>query len=157
ERLTNVITANDVWARSVVQQFRDRLGGSEKVRALGFCVSVKHAQYMARVFRESGIPSTAVWADSSDEERSSALKELAGGNVTVVFSVDLFNEGVDVPSVNSLLMLRPTESPVLFLQQLGRGLRTAPDKNLCTVLDFVGQHRKEFRYDRRFRALLGGT
>ncbi len=62
-----------------------------------------------------------------------------------------------MPAVNSLLMLRPTESPLLFLQQLGRGLRKAPDKNLCTVLDFVGQHRKEFRYDRRFRALLGGS
>jgi hypothetical protein len=75
----------------------------------------------------------------------------------VVFSVDLFNEGVDVPAVNALLMLRPTDSPLLFLQQLGRGLRKAHGKNLCTVLDFVGQHRKEFRYDRRFQALLGGT
>ena len=81
----------------------------------------------------------------------------AAGRVSVVFSVDLFNEGVDVPAVNSLLMLRPTESPLLFLQQLGRGLRKAPGKDLCTVLDFVGQHRKEFRYDRRFQALLGGS
>jgi hypothetical protein len=74
-----------------------------------------------------------------------------------VFSVDLFNEGVDVPDVDTVLMLRPTDSPVLFLQQLGRGLRTAKDKAYCTVLDFVGTHRKEFRFDRRYRALLGGT
>jgi hypothetical protein len=75
----------------------------------------------------------------------------------VVFSVDLFNEGVDVPSVDTILMLRPTDSPVLFLQQLGRGLRRSKDKSVCTVLDFVGRHCREFRYDRRFRALLGGS
>jgi hypothetical protein len=75
----------------------------------------------------------------------------------VVFSVDLFNEGVDVPNVDTVLLLRPTESPVLFLQQLGRGLRKARGKGYCTVLDFVGIHRREFRFDRRYRALLGGT
>jgi hypothetical protein len=74
-----------------------------------------------------------------------------------VFSVDLFNEGVDVPAVDTVLFLRPTDSPTLFLQQLGRGLRRLEGKTVCTVLDFVGQHRQEFRYDRRFRALLGGT
>jgi len=157
QQLTTAITATDVWARAVVQQYRDRLGGAEVIRALGFCVSVEHARYMARVFSESGIPATAVWADTPDDERLGALTDLAAGKVSVVFSVDLFNEGVDVPAVNSLLMLRPTESPLLFLQQLGRGLRKAPNKTLCTVLDFVGQHRKEFRYDRRFQALLGGS
>ena len=86
-----------------------------------------------------------------------ALRDLAAGKVRVVFSVDLFNEGVDVPTVDTLLMLRPTESPTLFLQQLGRGLRRSKDKNFCTVLDFVGTHRREFRFDRRYRALLGGT
>jgi len=91
---------------------------------------------MARVFGHAGIPATAVWAHSPDGERLNALRELAAGRLSVVFSVDLFNEGVDVPTVNSLLMLRPTESPLLFLQQLGRGLRMAPGKSLCTVLDF---------------------
>ncbi|MBA3656175.1 MAG: DUF3427 domain-containing protein [Gemmatimonadaceae bacterium] len=155
--LTDVITASDVWARAVVQQFHSRLGESDKIRGLGFCVSVEHARYMARVFNECRIPSVAVWADTPDEERRRALSDLAGGRVSVVFSVDLFNEGVDVPSVNTLLMLRPTDSALLFLQQLGRGLRKSKDKDLCTVLDFVGQHRKEFRYDRRFQALLGGS
>jgi hypothetical protein len=85
------------------------------------------------------------------------LRDLASGAVKVVFSVDLFNEGIDVPNVDTVLMLRPTESPVLFLQQLGRGLRKAAGKTSCTVLDFVGTHRTEFRFDRRYRALLGGT
>ena len=156
-QLTAAITATDVWARAVVKQFRERLVSSEGTRALGFCVSVDHAIYMARVFRDSGIPATAVWAETPDGERLQALTDLAAGRLKVVFSVDLFNEGVDIPTVNSLMMLRPTESPLLFLQQLGRGLRKSPDKALCTVLDFVGQHRKEFRYDRRFQALLGGS
>ncbi len=155
--LTDAITSTDVWANSVVKQFLNHLGAVESTRALGFCVSVDHARYMARVFNQCGIPATAVWADTPDAERVKAITDLAAGRVSVVFSVDLFNEGIDVPRVNSLLMLRPTESPLLFLQQLGRGLRRAPDKTQCTVLDFVGQHRKEFRYDRRFQALLGGS
>ena len=89
--------------------------------------------------------------------RSGALSDLAARRVNVVFSVDLFNEGVDVPVVDTLLLLRPTDSPTLFLQQLGRGLRRSPGKTVCTVLDFVGRHRTEFRFERRFRALLGGS
>lgn len=157
EALTKVITANDVWARNVVQQFSNRVGQLDQVRALGFCVSVDHARYMARVFTESGVSATAVWADTPDAERRRALSDLSAKRVNVVFSVDLYNEGVDVPAVDALLMLRPTDSPVLFMQQLGRGLRKSEGKTVCTVLDFVGQHRKEFRYDRRFQALLGGS
>jgi superfamily II DNA or RNA helicase/HKD family nuclease len=155
--LTTVITATDVWARYVLRQFADHFGDPPQVRALGFCVSVDHAGYMARVFSEHGVAAVAVTAATGDEERVQALKNLERGDVRVVFSVDLFNEGVDVPTVDALLMLRPTESPLLFLQQLGRGLRKAENKSVCTVLDFVGHHRQEFRYDRRFRALLGGT
>jgi len=157
ERVTNLITSTDAWARQVLQQFVERVGRPDRVRALGFCVSVDHARYMARVFREHGVSAIAVWADTPSAERQGALNDLAAGRLNVLFSVDLFNEGVDVPSVDVLLMLRPTDSPVLFLQQLGRGLRRSDGKTLCTVLDFVGRHRKEFRYDRRFRALLGGT
>jgi hypothetical protein len=120
-------------------------------------VSVNHARYMARVFNEAGVKATAVWADTPETERAAALQDLKYGRTNVVFSVDLFNEGVDVPAVDTVLFLRPTDSPTLFLQQLGRGLRRLEGKTVCTVLDFVGQHRKEFRYDRRFRALLGGT
>jgi hypothetical protein len=141
----------------VLAQFADHFGNPPQARALGFCVSVDHARYMARVFREYGVAAVAVTSDTSDAERERALKDLDRGDVRVVFSVDIFNEGVDVPAVDALLMLRPTESPLLFLQQLGRGLRKAEGKAVCTVLDFVGHHRREFRYDRRFRALLGGT
>ena len=103
------------------------------------------------------LPAVAVWGDSPLAEREAALRELAAGAIRVVFSVDLFNEGVDVPAVDTVLMLRPTESPTLFLQQLGRGLRRSKGKTFCTVLDFVGTHRREFRFDRRYRALIGGT
>lgn len=157
EGLTRVITSTDVWARGVLKRFGEHVGDPGQVRALGFCVSVEHARYMARVFNEHGVRAVAVWADTPDAERLQALADLAASRVNAVFSVDLFNEGIDVPSVDFLLMLRPTESPVLFLQQLGRGLRKARGKSLCTVLDFVGQHRREFRYDRRLQALLGGS
>jgi superfamily II DNA or RNA helicase/HKD family nuclease len=155
--LTDVITANDVWARYVLKQLVEHFGDPPVVRALGFCVSVDHAHYMARVFNDHGVPAVAVTGDTRDFERKRALRDLERGSVSVVFSVDLFNEGVDVPRVDALLMLRPTESPLLFLQQLGRGLRKAEGKAVCTVLDFVGHHRQEFRYDRRFRSLLGGS
>ncbi|HTE06833.1 MAG TPA: DUF3427 domain-containing protein, partial [Planctomycetota bacterium] len=155
--LSNLLTADDAWARHVLQQLAERVDDPLRMRALGFCVSVSHARFMARVFREAGIAATAVWGDSPEDERRGALADLAAGRVNIVFSVDLFNEGVDVPAVDTVLFLRPTDSPTLFLQQLGRGLRRSAGKNVCTVLDFVGQHRKEFRFDRRFRALLGGS
>lgn len=155
--LSKVITSTDVWARFVLKQFLEHFGNPPAVRALGFCVSIDHAEYMARVFAEHGVAAVAVSSRTSEENRKRALTDLERGRVQVVFSVDLFNEGVDVASADALLMLRPTESPVVFLQQLGRGLRKSKDKAVCTVLDFVGHHRQEFRYDRRFRALLGGT
>lgn len=157
EGLTKVLTASDAWARSVIHQFRDKVGTPSGTRAIGFCVGVEHARYMARVFNENGIKAVAVWGDTAEDERRQALADLAAARTNIIFAVDLFNEGIDIPAVDSLLMLRPTDSPVLFLQQLGRGLRKAPNKNLCTVVDFVGQHRKEFRYHRRLQALLGGS
>jgi superfamily II DNA or RNA helicase/HKD family nuclease len=156
EALSAVYTSSDAWARLVVQQVAQRTD-TEQMRCLGFCVSVQHAQFMARHFNQHGITSVAIWGGSPWADRERVLQDLAQGRVRVVFSVDLFNEGVDVPAADTVLMLRPTESPTLFLQQLGRGLRLSPGKGVCTVLDFVGTHRKEFRFDRRYRALLGGT
>ncbi|MDC0723479.1 DUF3427 domain-containing protein [Nannocystis bainbridge] len=155
--LSNLITANDVWARRVLAQLVARIDDPRAMRALGFCVSVDHARFMARVFNEAGIAALAVCGDSPDGERRAALDDLAARRVNIVFSVDLFNEGIDVPAVDTLLLLRPTDSPTLFLQQLGRGLRRSHGKEACTVLDFVGRHRAEFRFDRRFQALLGGS
>lgn len=157
EGLSNLLTSNDAWARQVLAQVVARVDDPRQMRALGFCVSVDHARFMARAFRDAGVPAVAVWADSPDAERAAALSDLAARRVNALFSVDLFNEGVDIPAVDTLLLLRPTDSATLFLQQLGRGLRRLAGKTFCTVLDFVGQHRKEFRFDRRFRALLGGS
>jgi superfamily II DNA or RNA helicase len=154
--LGDVYTGNDVWARQVVDQLR-RYVDPGQMRCFGFCVNLDHARFMARKFAEHGIPAVAVFGETPAKERDKALRDLASGRIKAVFSVDLFNEGVDVPNIDTVLMLRPTESPVLFLQQLGRGLRKAPDKNVCAVLDFVGTHRKEFRFDRRYRALLNVT
>lgn len=155
--LSNLYTSTDAWARTVVQEVSRLAENPTTMRALGFCVSIEHAKFMAAHFNKHNLPAVAIWGDSSQADRGAALKDLAAGKVRVVFSVDLFNEGVDVPTVDTLLMLRPTESATLFLQQLGRGLRRSKDKSFCTVLDFVGTHRKEFRFDRRYRALLGGT
>lgn len=155
--LTNVYTANDVWARLVLKQLEERVDDVHEMRALGFCVSIEHARFMARVFGEVGVASAAIWGDSPDEVRRRALEDLRSGAISILFSVDLFNEGVDLPKVDTLLFLRPTDSPTLFLQQLGRGLRKSDEKHSCLVLDFVGQHRREFRFDRRLRALLGGS
>lgn len=154
--LSAAYTSSDAWARLVVQQVT-RHAEPSHMRCLGFCVSIDHARFMARHFNRHGIGAVAVWGDSPRAEREAALRDLADGRVQAVFSVDLFNEGVDVPAVDTVLMLRPTESPTLFLQQLGRGLRRSPGKGFCTVLDFVGTHREEFRFDRRYRALLGGS
>ena len=155
--LSNVMTADDVWARTVVKALIDKADDPSSVRAIGFCVSVEHARFMARVFNSAGIKSVAIWADTPAHEREQALKDLDHRAVSVVFSVDIFNEGVDVPAIDTLLMLRPTDSPTLFLQQLGRGLRRHAGKSACTVIDFVGLHRQEFRFDRRLRSLLGGS
>jgi superfamily II DNA or RNA helicase len=156
EALSNTYTSSDAWARLVVQEV-NRHADVATMRALGFCVSIEHARFMAQHFTRHGIDAVAVTGESAAAEREGALRQLAAGEVRVVFSVDLFNEGVDVPAADTVLMLRPTESPTLFLQQLGRGLRKTKGKAVCTVLDFVGIHRKEFRFDRTYRALLGGT
>ena len=155
--LEGVFTADHAWVHFVFEEVRRKIGDPSSMRALGYCVSVGHARFMAQRFTELGLPSVSLSAASPSAERSAALRDLSKGELRVVFTVDLFNEGIDVPNVDTLLLLRPTDSPTLFLQQLGRGLRKAEGKGACTVLDFVGTHRKEFRFDRRLRALLGGS
>lgn len=157
EALSNLVTGNDAWAQVVLEQLMRRVDDVGKMRAIGFCVSVEHARYMARVFAQAGVMATAIWSETPERERRAALDDLAAGRLRALFSVDLFNEGVDVPAVDTLLLLRPTDSPTLFLQQLGRGLRKHRGKALCTVLDFVGRHHADFRIDRRLGALIGGS
>ena len=157
EQVSNLVTGDQVLARRIIANVLKTVPNPDAMRALGFCVSVAHARFMTDQFNASGLPAVAVSADTPSDERKQALKALATGDLRIVFSVDLFNEGVDLPSVDTLLLLRPTDSPTVFLQQLGRGLRREASKSLCTVLDFVGQHHKEFRMHRRFGAILRGS
>jgi superfamily II DNA or RNA helicase/HKD family nuclease len=155
--LERVYTGNDARVRMVLQQLADKHRDWRQMRALGFCVSVTHAQFMARRFTEAGLPSIAVSGDTPTDERASALSQLRTGQVRALFAVDLFNEGVDLPEVDTILFLRPTESALVFLQQLGRGLRRHERKDCVTVLDFIGQAHQKFRFDLRYRAITGAT
>ena len=110
--------------------------------ALGFCVSIDHARYMAQVFSAAGIPAIAVHSDPDSADRVKAVRELNVGRVTILFVVDLFNEGVDIPRVDLVMFLRPTESMTVFVQQLGRGLRLHEGKQRLIVLDFIGNSRR---------------
>jgi superfamily II DNA or RNA helicase/HKD family nuclease len=144
-------------ANLILSQFHDFYGDWRSARALGFCVSIAHAEFMADFFRKAGIPALALTSDSSAGDRTQAANQLRNKGVNFLFTVDLFNEGVDIPEVDCVLFLRPTESSTVFLQQLGRGLRLDTGKTTCLVLDFIGNQRREFRFDRRFTALFGCT
>ena len=155
--LSNLYTGNDARARIVLSQLRDKVGDLSQMRAIGFCVSVDHANYMARVFSEAGVPSAALTGSTPREQRAAALQRLRAGTINAIFAVDVLNEGVDIPEIDTVLFLRPTESATVFIQQLGRGLRHSESKAVLTALDFVGMQRKEFRFDKRFRALTGSS
>lgn len=127
------------------------------VKGLGFCVSIEHAEFMCRYFNEHNIPSMFLTGHSPEEERKTAKQRLVAGEVRFIFVVDIYNEGVDIPEVNTVLFLRPTESLTVFLQQLGRGLRLAEDKECLTVLDFIGQANKKYNFEDKFAALLSNT
>ena len=129
----------------------------DEVKGLGFCVSIEHARFMADYFNTHGIPSMALTGDSSDEERNTVKQRLVSGEIRFIFVVDIYNEGVDIPEVNTVLFLRPTESLTVFLQQLGRGLRLAENKECLTVLDFIGQANKKYNFEEKFTALLSNT
>ncbi|MBU3181173.1 DEAD/DEAH box helicase [Clostridium psychrophilum] len=118
----------------------------EKCKGVGFCASIDHAQYMAAEFNKRGIKSVCLTGENSADERQYYIKKLEADeeDLEVIFTVDIFNEGVDIPSINLVLMLRPTNSPIIFIQQLGRGLRTHKEKSFLTVLDFIGNHKKVF-------------
>jgi len=135
EELSNKL-ATLARARHAIREWRSRA----QKRTLAFCVSIRHAEYMASQFQKAGISSAAVYAGSA-LGRAQALEQLRQSQLSVVFSVDLFNEGVDLPGIDTVLMLRPTESKILFLQQLGRGLRLSDEKSHLVILDFIGNHQ----------------
>ncbi len=127
------------------------------MKGLGFCVTIEHAHFMANSFNAQGIPSVALTGNSSPEERNSVQKMLINGELRFIFVVDIYNEGVDIPQVNTVLFLRPTESLTIFLQQLGRGLRLHENKECLTVLDFIGQAHAKYSFENKFTALLSNS
>ncbi|MFF3036703.1 DUF3427 domain-containing protein [Arthrobacter citreus] len=154
-QLDTLYTGNDARAAKVIAELRDKVTSASDMRALGFCASVQHAHYMAGVFNRAGIASLAVSGETSEEERAAALRKLRDRELNCLFAVDLFNEGLDLPEIDTILLLRPTQSATVFIQQLGRGLRRAKDKSVLTVLDYIGQQRREFRFDAKLKALTG--
>lgn len=155
EELSNVYTGNDARVALILEQLQRYVANLDQVKGIGFCVSIDHANFMASRFTQAGLTSRAVTSQDTSLDRQRALNELRNGSVKFIFAVDIFNEGVDIPDVNTILMLRPTESSTVFLQQLGRGLRRAEGKGVLTVLDFVGNQSKEFRFDKKYGALFG--
>lgn len=142
EKELNETYIGNVYRHDLIYKYYRKYGSK---RALGFCCSREHAEEMAQEFCKRGIPSVAVYSNSNSEyaeERSVAIQKLTGGEIRVIFSVDMFNEGVDIPSVDMVMFLRPTESPIVFLQQLGRGLRKSKGKEYLNVLDFIGNYEK---------------
>ncbi len=158
-QLASVYTGNDLRLRAVLRAVAEYVPDASRMRALGFCAGVAHARWMAEQFRDHGLPAVALSGDSPHAERERALAEFRaeGGQIRAIFTADLFNEGIDLPETDVLLLLRPTDSHVLFQQQLGRGLRRSAgsEKSCLTVLDFVGHQHRRFQMHRRLAALCG--
>ena len=155
--LSKVYTGNDMRVFLILKQLRKYVTDMDGVKGLGFCVSKEHARYMSDKFNEAGIVSECLTADNDNEFRRSVSKRLSDGELRFIFTVDLFNEGVDIPAINTIMFLRPTESLTVFLQQLGRGLRLYNGKECLTVLDFIGQANKKYRFEEKFRAMLSDS
>ncbi|WP_026670177.1 DUF3427 domain-containing protein [Butyrivibrio sp. AE3006] len=144
-------------ANHIINSLYKYVTDMDSVHGLGFCVSIEHAKFMSDYFNEKGIPAIALTSRSSDDDRVNAKKMLLSGEIKFIFVVDLYNEGIDIPEVETVLFLRPTESLTVFLQQLGRGLRLSDGKECLTVLDFIGQANKKYNFEEKFSALLANT
>ena len=157
KELENVYIASDKRSSQIVNSIDKYVTDIDQVKGLGFCVSVEHAIYMANYFIKVGIPSVALYGNVSASVRREAQDQLVNGEIKFIFVVDLYNEGIDIPEVNTILFLRPTESLTVFLQQLGRGLRLSEGKECLTVLDFIGQAHKNYNFEEKFLSLIGKT
>lgn len=159
--LSHIYTLSGVMANRradlVVSSLLKYVTDIDDVKGLGFCVSIEHAEFMSDYFNDRGIPSIFLTGHSPNEERKKAKERLVKGDVRFIFVVDIYNEGVDIPEVNTVLFLRPTESLTVFLQQLGRGLRLSEGKECLTVLDFIGQANKKYNFEDKFASLLSNT
>ena len=152
--LSELYTGDDARVLLLLRELRRVVAEPERMRALGFCVTVEHARFMADRFSSHGLPSAALSGDDPPERRDEVLGRLRRGDLRCVFSVEVLGEGVDVPDVDCVLLLRPTQSATVFTQQLGRGLRLAKGKSHLTVIDLIGQQHREFRFADRLRAIL---
>ncbi|MCX6148380.1 MAG: DUF3427 domain-containing protein [Candidatus Kapabacteria bacterium] len=154
--LEKVYSEDDRRVNDILENCIKYLTNINEVRALGFCVSKKHSQYMSRKFNEYGLKAADLTSDNS-EERVALFNKLKSKEINYLFVVDMFNEGIDIPQIDTVLFLRPTESLTIFLQQMGRGLRLFEGKDCLTILDFVGNSNPEYDFEHKFRAMIGKT
>lgn len=154
-QLSNIVSGNVVRARTVLHAVANYVADLNALKGLAFCVSVAHAHFMADFFTRSGLPAVSLTGADSAAARTTAVQQLSRGELKLICSCDVFNEGVDIPQANTILLLRPTQSPVIFQQQIGRGLRLAKGKDACLVLDFVGLYNNDFRFDVLLRSITG--
>lgn len=154
--LTSLYTKNNIRVGEIISNLNKYTNDIHDVRAIGFCVTVEHATFMAEKFNLAGLKAACLTAKNTNE-RDSIREQFRKKEFNYLFVVDIFNEGVDIPEIDTVLFLRPTESLTVFLQQLGRGLRLAEGKDCLTVLDFVGNSRPEYDFESKFRALIGKT
>ena len=154
--LTSVYTSNDGRVKDILRALDKYVRNIEDVRALCFCVSIEHTQFMAEKFVLAGLRAEYL-ASTNSNEREDKRRRFKQKEINYLFVVDIFNEGVDIPEIDTVLFLRPTESLTIFLQQLGRGLRLSDGKENLTVLDFVGNARPEYDFEHKYRALIGKT
>jgi superfamily II DNA or RNA helicase len=155
--LTKLYTANTRRVGEVIGVCEKYLVDLESVRALCFCATKEHAKFMHKNFSEAGLKSAYLVSGGKYNDRNDIRRQLQSKEINFLFVVDIFNEGVDIPEIDTVLFLRPTESLTVFMQQLGRGLRLSDEKECLTVLDFVGNSRDEYDYEGKFRALIGKT
>ena len=157
ELSTKLVTAADVFVMRAVKAVAQYIARPDELRGIAFCASISHAEAVCERFLKLGYRAQVLTGQSDGALRRQAQDELNSGRLQLLCVVDLYNEGVDIPNVNTLFFFRPTESSTVFLQQLGRGLRRAPTKSELVVFDLTGRQRVEFRFDQRLRALLGHT
>lgn len=154
-QLEQLLTGENERALAVLRAWEEHVSSIDECRALAFCVSIAHAEYMTRFFNEHGVKAALVTGQTPANERRQLPKQLEKKEINVIVTVDLYNEGVDLPFVDTLLLLRPTQSVTLFQQQIGRGLRLHDGKDSCLILDFIGQYSEEFRFDVLYSAITG--
>jgi superfamily II DNA or RNA helicase len=154
--LTSIFTKNDRRIGEIINSLNKYTKDINDVRAIAFCVSMEHAEFMAKKFLLAGLKADYL-TSANNQNRDKVRQQLLKKEINYLFVVDIFNEGIDIPEIDTVLFLRPTESLTIFLQQLGRGLRLSDDKDCLTVLDFVGNARPEYNFENKFRALIGKT